>query len=231
MNKDFKTIDYIKYAFISVAVLELVACAFEIDQLRHITKPLLMPILLVYLRKGTTGQITMSFLFAAGAIIFSFVGDALLMFMERGAMFFLAGLIAFALAHLSYVLSYSRAKDSEHKIPVLTKILYAIPFLIVLVGVLIWVLPGVEAMMKLPVVLYGVIINMTILVAIYRNGGAIQESVNQVTLGSIFFLMSDMLLALNLFVQPMANADVWVMLTYIFAQWNIINGLQKHYNA
>lgn len=230
--KDLKTIDYIKYGFIAVAILELVGCAFEIDQLRHMTKPLLMPILLVYLRKGTTERITLSFLFAAGALIFSFIGDALLMFADHSQLFFLIGLGAFSITHVLYSFAFNKAVISDlDPRPLLTKVLYAVPFVVILVFVLSWVLPSVDFSMKFLIVMYTIVITAMVLSAIYRNGRSNQEGVNQVILGGVFFLMSDTLLALDMFVQSMANASVWIMLTYILAQWNIINGLQKHYNA
>ncbi|MGL1887088.1 MAG: lysoplasmalogenase [Reichenbachiella sp.] len=223
--------DWIKYVFIAVVALEIVSRAMGWEKIGHMTKPLLMPILLVYFRKGTTGPMTLSFLFGAGGLMFSFAGDALLMFTHLSELYFMLGLGAFAIAHILYVLAFSKAVDlGSEPMSKIQKFLFAIPFLIYLGIMLNALMPGVGSELKIPVVAYMfVIISMT-LSAVYRNGRADQVSINQVILGAIFFVLSDTLLAMNKFYFPMENAGIWVMLTYVLAQWNIVNGLQKHYN-
>ncbi|PIB35995.1 hypothetical protein BFP72_11615 [Reichenbachiella sp. 5M10] len=218
----------LKYVFVTVCVAELLALMFDATHFRHFTKPLLMPVLLVYFRQGTTGRLTPSFLWAAGALIFSFVGDSVLMYDQP--MYFLLGLGAFAVAHLLYIQSFAKAVVPESPSPnALAKLLYAVPFLIVF-GVLMSALWPHLGDLKLPVAGYALILIAMVLSAIYRNGRSDQQGVSQVIFGAILFLLSDALLALDRYYLPMENAGIWVMLTYLLAQWNIVNGLQKHYN-
>ena len=42
--------------------------------------------------------------------------------------------------------------------------------------------------------------------------------------GALFFVMSDSLLAVNKFYQPLAYAGVFIMLTYCLAQYLIVRG-------
>lgn len=218
----------LKYVFIGVAVLELLTRMMGWEHYHHYTKPLLMPVLLIYLRQGTTGRLIPSFLFAAAALIFSFLGDSILMY--EGETYFLLGLGGFALAHLMYMVAFSKAVDSNTSAPNwLARGLYAIPFLIVFAFLLSALWPNLGGM-KIPVIAYALIIIGMNLSAVYRQNRSNMESIRQVIFGAVLFFLSDSLLALNKFYMPMANAGFWVMSTYILAQWNIINGLQKHYN-
>ncbi|MBU2913899.1 lysoplasmalogenase [Reichenbachiella agariperforans] len=218
-----------KYVFVGVCIAELLTRIFDVPQLQHFTKPLLMPVLLVYFRQGTTGRLTPSFLWAAAALVFSFVGDSVLMYDQP--IYFMIGLGAFAVAHVFYMVSFSGAVASGVAGPILlSKGLYAIPFLTVY-GILMSALWPTLGTFKIPVAVYALILIGMALSAVYRNGRSGQQGVSQVIFGAILFLLSDSLLALNKFYMPMANAGIWVMSTYLLAQWNIINGLQKHYNA
>ncbi|MDP4679522.1 MAG: lysoplasmalogenase, partial [Cyclobacteriaceae bacterium] len=57
-----------------------------------------------------------------------------------------------------------------------------------------------------------------------------QSSFNQVFFGAILFMISDSLLGLNKFLLPIENAQLFILMTYMLAQWNIVNGLLKHFN-
>ncbi|UXP32282.1 lysoplasmalogenase [Reichenbachiella agarivorans] len=218
-----------KYIFIGVCVAELLSRAFEWEAIHHVTKPLLMPVLLVYFRQGTTGRLTPSFLLAGLGLILSFIGDSMLLF--EGELYFVLGLAAFAIAHIFYIVAFSKAVLPKTKSPsALSKMLYALPFLL-LFGILMSALWPHVGELKIPVAVYAVIIIVMALSAVYRNGRAPQDSVNQVIFGAVLFLLSDSLLALDRFYMPMENAGVWIMSTYMLAQWNLINGLQKHYNS
>lgn len=217
-----------QYVFVAVVLVELLALMMEWQNVRHFSKPLLMPILLFYLRQGTTGKLSPSFLLAAVALIFSFVGDSFLMY--EGEMYFMIGLAAFAVAHIAYIFSFSKAVgDSTQGPSTLAKLLYAIPFVFLYVVLLVAIWPNLGGL-KIPVAVYAAILISMVLAAIFRHNRSNIDSVRGVIFGAILFLLSDSLLALNMFFEPMQNAGVWVMSTYILAQWNIINGLQKHYN-
>ena len=225
-----KTATILKYAFIVLAIAEIIAEMISSEMLVHLTKPLLMPVLLVYMRKGTTRPINLSLLLAAAALIFSFVGDSVLMYAAKGEMYFLIGLGAFAIAQLFYVFSFSRAVNTNiSPLSHLLKGLYALPFFIYSVVLLSMIWEGIGAL-QIPVTIYTLLIMFMALSAVYRQGRADREGVNQVIFGVILFVLSDSLIAIDRFYLPMENAGVFIMITYILAQWNIVNGLVKHYN-
>ncbi|MCV9385178.1 lysoplasmalogenase [Reichenbachiella ulvae] len=217
-----------QYVFVGVVVVELLALMMGWEHVRHFSKPMLMPVLLFYLRQGTTGRLSPSFLFAAVALIFSFVGDSFLMY--EGEMYFMIGLAAFAVAHIAYIVAFSNAVNENTQGPnPLAKVLYAIPFVFLFVFLLMAIWSNLGGL-KIPVAVYAAILISMVLAAIYRHNRSNIDSVRGVIFGAILFLLSDSLLALNMFFEPMQNAGIWIMSTYILAQWNIINGLQKHYN-
>lgn len=229
--KDEKTAQILKYVFIVIAVAELLSHAMQWSWLNQFTKPLLMPVLLVYFRKGTTGPVNLSFILAVFALLFSWFGDVALMYVAEADWFFLLGLGAFAVAQTLYFFSFKNARSAEEKhIPLLQHIFNIFPFAVFAIGLLYTLWPTLEGL-KLPVTIYATLICTMALGAVYRNGRTNTESFNQVVFGAILFILSDSLIAINKFYAPMENASIWIMGTYVLAQWNIINGLQKDNNG
>lgn len=220
----------VKYIFIAVALGELTSHLFGWIDVHHITKPLLMPILLVYLRKSMKAPLNTSFMFAVGALLFSFGGDSLLMY-DSKPIYFLLGLGSFAIAQTMYIFAFRKARhETDWRLPTVYRLAYATPFVIFVVVLLWMLLPEVGADMQIPVTVYALLILSMAVSAVYRVNRTNQDSYNQVFMGAVLFVLSDTLLAINKFHTPMENSRIWVMSTYILAQWNIINGLLKHYN-
>lgn len=229
--KDEKTAQILKYVFMVIAVAELLSHAMEWDWLSQFTKPLLMPVLLVYFRKGMKGPVNLSFILGVFALLFSWFGDVALMYVYEKDWFFLVGLGSFAIAQSFYFFSFKNARTSEEKqTPLLQHIFNVFPFAVFAIGLLYTLWPFLDGL-KIPVTVYATLICIMALGVVYRNGRTNTESFNQVVFGAILFILSDSLIAINKFYAPMENAAIWIMGTYILAQWNIINGLQKHYNA
>lgn len=229
--KDEKTAGVLKYVFIVIAVLELCSHAFGWNFLSQFTKPLLMPVLLIYMRKGMKVPINLSFILAVFALVFSWFGDVALMYVHEQDWFFLLGLGAFAVAQTLYFFSFKNAKirSGEDNFSPIQHVFNVFPFAVFAIGLLYTLWPFLGDM-KIPVSIYATLICTMALGAVYRNGRTHTESFNQVVFGAILFILSDSLIAINKFYAPMENASIWIMGTYILAQWNIINGLQKHYN-
>ena len=81
-----------------------------------------------------------------------------------------------------------------------------------------------------PLIAYGLLLLAMVIASILRMEQTNQPSFNQLFFGAILFLLSDSLLAMNKFLMPMENSGLFIMMTYLLAQWNIVNGLLKHYN-
>lgn len=230
--KDEKTAQILKYVFIVIAVAELLSHAMEWTWLNQFTKPLLMPVLLVYFRKVMKGPVNLSFVLAVFALLFSWFGDVALMYVAQADWFFLLGLGAFAVAQTLYFFSFKNAKtqDGGDNFAPIQHVFNVIPFAVFAIGLLYTLWPFLDGL-KIPVTIYATLICTMALGAVYRNGRTNTESFNQVIFGAILFILSDSLIAINKFYAPMENASIWIMGTYILAQWNIINGLLKDYNG
>lgn len=229
--QDEKTAKILKYIFIVIAVTELCGHALEWKFLNEMTKPLLMPVLLVYFRKGMKTPVNLSFILAVFALVFSWFGDVALMYVYKREWYFLVGLGAFAVAQTLYFFSFKNARTQPSgTTPVLQHVLNIFPFAVFAIGLLYTLWPTLGDL-KAPVTIYASLIVLMVLGAVYRNGRTNTESFNQIVFGAILFILSDSLIAINKFYAPMENSAIWIMGTYVLAQWNIINGLQKHYNA
>ena len=93
----------------------------------------------------------------------------------------------------------------------------------ILLVFLLW--PGLGPM-KVPVIVYTIVILAMALSALYRNA----EGASLVLIGAILFVSSDSLLALNKFGEPFPGARFWTMSTYILAQFLITTGMINYFN-
>lgn len=155
---------------------------------------------------------------AAGALFFSLAGDAFLMF--EG--FFIPGLVSFLLAHVCYIAllrsdaPWLASRRALAYISLVAAAMYA----------LLW-LGGLPAALRLPVLAYvGVIATMAAQAwgrhRVLRNPASLL-----VAAGASLFMLSDSLLAINRFVQPLPWAAVGVLATYYAAQALILHGFLR----
>ncbi len=92
------------YFYWIIAAVEIIALTFEIDILHQIAKPLLMISLLIYFWDKSDSRKNEKWVsFVTLALVFSWIGDIMLLFTFKHFMFFFAGLSAFLIAHLVQV--------------------------------------------------------------------------------------------------------------------------------
>ena len=221
---------FIQYLFILVSVLELASHVFDIRDMHHFTKPLLIPVLMVFFRRALKTQLNSSFMLATLALIFSWIGDVSLMFEENDSIYFLIGLSGFSIAQILYIFSFKKARyNDETVISIKNQLLYSLPF-VISGAVLLWFLVPAAGELAYPLIVYSLLLLGMVIMSILRLDQTKQSSFNQVFIGALLFMISDSLLGFNKFLLPMENAQLFILLTYILAQWNIVNGLLKHYN-
>jgi uncharacterized membrane protein YhhN len=165
------------------------------------------------------------------AIIFSCAGDTLLMLQGKDGNFFMYGLGAFLVAHIFYILAYRQhqSSDTSNELQGLQKIRYAFPILLSGTGLVV-ILYSRLGGMKIPVLIYAIVLTGMVLAALFRFGKTSTSSFALVFGGAILFMISDSLIAINKFLEPLPMAGIWIMVTYIFAQYLIVTGLSKHKN-
>jgi uncharacterized membrane protein YhhN len=159
------------------------------------------------------------------AIVFSFAGDLLLMNTE----YFIAGLIAFLIAHLFYIFAYRQLRDEESQdnLRGLQRIRLAFPIILAGSGLVVILYP-VLGDLKIPVMVYALVITIMALQALFRYGRTSNISFWMVFAGALLFMVSDSLIAINKFMEPMQLGGFFILLTYAMAQLLIILGLLKH---
>jgi uncharacterized membrane protein YhhN len=215
------------YLFLFAGIIDIVFTANGEYSSRVFTKPLILIALWGFFIfsstaiKGTILRKSMS-----AALIFSWLGDVLLMFPDL----FLYGLGAFLMAHICYIISFKMAQTNPFAIGTVNFLrLFFVNLPIYLAAAMVYFLinPGLGAL-KIPVVVYLVVIVLMVTSARERFGKTNAVSFWQVFIGGSFFMVSDGVLAINKFFQPFPESGVIVMGTYIIAQFLIVRGILAH---
>lgn len=178
---------------------------------RFFTKTLLVPLLILICLLETkplshSKTQPLNHLFLTG-LIFSFFGDLFLLF-KWG---FLPGLGSFLLAHFFYIFCFTKLTVRKH-LPIL-----AVGLLVYVTVLIFYLFPYLKEM-KIPVIIYGVVIAAMLYFAVRTTN-------KNLILGAVLFVISDTVLAINLFVKETAVLSMTVMITYISAQWFLVKGL------
>jgi uncharacterized membrane protein YhhN len=150
-------------------------------------------------------------------LLLSLAGDIALLWPKEG---FLPGLVAFLLAHLAYLVAFTRVAKFASR-PLCFGV-YAL-----VAGAILWQLwPGVPGGLRGPVVAYVVCLAaMAAQAAVVWRCGAPRGGV--LALGGALFVASDALLATNKFMAPLPAASLWILTTYWAAQWCIASWLER----
>ena len=211
-----------------IALGDIIGRIFESQWLDFMFKPLIMPSLMLYVfafTKMRVNRFVKTILFGQ---FFSFIGDCALMFGGEGLPFLL-GLGSFLTAHIAYVYAFvyeiNHFGDSS-KMIILRKKWLLLPFMLVL-GVFLYILFPHLGEMTAPVCVYAFTIMCMSVTALNRSGYVSNETFTPIFIGSLLFMLSDMILAYSLFVKTFPYAGVLVMLTYISAQFLIAHGTIK----
>jgi len=208
--------------FFIIVIAELICGSIEsLSQLHYITKPLILVALIIFFGKRSKrlDQKAKTIMFLA--LMFSLLGDVLLMFVDLHANFFMGGLVAFLLAHIMYIIIFLK-QHNQHKI----KSLFLSVVLVYAMGLLYVLYDGLGDML-IPVIIYMTAILIMVVSASMRKGNVVKISYNLVFMGALFFMISDSILALNKFYQPIPYSNILIMTTYALAQYLIVLGVLK----
>src|SRR4029079_2812246 len=213
--------------FLVVLLVNLIAVYSNSESLQFIVKPLLMPLLAIYLllRTNTANSNLKGWIFLA--LFFSWAGDIFLLFEERGSNFFLFGLSAFLVAQVFYIVFFHNIRMREYIRGNALLLLLVIVYYSILVSVLSPYLGD----MKLPVRIYGVVLSFMVMLAMHTTLGKNKRAAVWMMTGAILFVASDSLLAFNKFFSAFNYSGLIVMVTYGLAQLFITEGAVKYINS
>src|SRR6476619_5029708 len=102
------------YVFFLVLIADCIAIQLGNRQLQYAFKPLIVLSLVLYFLFNTKNTATGLKKWILAALFFSWAGDCLLLFEEKDKLFFLAGLSAFLLAHIFYIVFFHIVRVREH---------------------------------------------------------------------------------------------------------------------
>ena len=212
-----------KYAaiiFWILAILDLVGIAARIELLHMIVKPMLIPALLLLLLKTHTSTPGKKLLLIG--LIFSWLGDVLLMFENKHQLFFIFGLVSFLTTHIFYIIYFLRIKSLTPSLLKKSPVYFALVFAYGIT--LVWQLFPHLGYLKLPVIIYAAVICTMLLCSLHVFLKVDKKAAVYFVAGAAAFVISDSLLAINKFYQPFAYAGIFIMLTYCAAQYLIVQG-------
>ncbi len=132
----------------------------QMEELRWLAKPLLMPLLLLAIFSYNKPPTVRPVVFILAALFFSWCGDMLLQ--AKG--FFIPGLSAFLLAHVSYVFYFLQV-GKEKKGLLHVQPLVAIPVLLYILLLLAFLIPHLGELTA-PVIFYSLAIGTMLLLAV-----------------------------------------------------------------
>ncbi|TMI93889.1 MAG: lysoplasmalogenase [Bacteroidetes bacterium] len=213
--------------FLFVLFTNLLAIYLDNDTLRFISKSALMPVLATYFltqtRSGSSGLKTWILL----ALIFSWIGDLLLLFEEKKSVFFLLGLSSFFVAQVFYIVFFHNIRMKEYIRGNALLLLLVIVYYFILMSIVSPFLGN----MKLAVRIYGVVLSFMWMLAMHTLFSKNKKAGWWMTLGAILFVASDSLLAINKFYSTFNYAPLMIMLTYGLAQLFIAEGAVRYINS
>jgi uncharacterized membrane protein YhhN len=216
--------------FILAGLLEIISQVLGLSNLHHIVKPLLMIALGLYYFYSLSSEDRSRLVLLA--IFFSFLGDSFLMYESKNPLYFMMGLGSFLFAHLVYIFCFRQHRDDEadDQLGTVQKARMAFPVILAATGLVVVLYPRLGEL-RLPVVLYAGTLMFMVLNALFRFNRTHSESFWMVFGGAVSFLISDSILAINKFLEPMPGAGVYIMVTYILAQYLIVQGIINHTRA
>jgi uncharacterized membrane protein YhhN len=199
-----------------LTVTDLLFIYFQKDHMRWFTKPLLMPLLMlvVYSYK----QSIPLYQWMLGGLFLSWAGDVLLQM--KGM--FIPGLVSFLLAHVFYI-TYFIKLNPQQKGLLQQQPLIGLPVLVYIIIFLWQLYPFLEAL-KIPVTVYGITIGTMLLMSINTKQKVNAAASTLFFNGALQFVISDSMLAVNMFAVSHTILSLCVMATYASAQFLLVKG-------
>jgi uncharacterized membrane protein YhhN len=215
--------------FFLLLLIDLISLSAGLQSIHFFTKPLLMPVLGIFLFYRLSKNPSTSWYFTIAGILLAWAGDVFLLFEQKNPSFFLFGLASFLGTHICYILLFRKLTTSadgwwkKNAWLWIAVVLYGI----ILIAILWESLGG----MKIPVIVYALCISIMVILSLRLQSAMPKAVWIYFSIGAFLFFISDSILALNKFLQPVDFAAPAIMLTYGLAQFLIVAGTVKYFGA
>ncbi len=201
--------------FLIVSMANFYSVYFDNFLVEMISKPLIVTFLAILYLINNSNKPSFWFL---SALLFSFLGDVLLLFNDS---YFVYGLASFLLSHIFYtIVTVKKIKTYSIKNVVAS----SIPYVLFLIILLYLIYENLHDFL-VPVIIYGVMISVfgvTTLVNFIQNK---TTENGWLFLGATIFIISDSLIALNKFYETKHIYGILIMITYVVAQYLICKSI------
>lgn len=213
---------------IIAALIDWAAVAKGWNTMEYFAKPAVMVFLFAWLYAATQLR-GAPFWFGMG-ILFSLIGDGLLLFPDR---MFLPGLAAFLLAQTAYIIGFSAGIVAPDFRTILLAAIIALVAAQILRKLTASLKAGGQNRLILPVQAYGLVISLMLFTAMLSLTRPDWKTVPAalVSLGAFLFYLSDIILAWNRFVVPIKNGRLLNMVAYHIGQTALIVGVVMQFSA
>ncbi len=206
---------------IEAAAVSTATSTLGLLELHFVFKPLTMLIAIIFVAmraiKSRAASRFDALLMAALAA--SLAGDVFLML--RGN-YFIAGLASFLVGHLFYIALF---RQGTPWFPSRRALVYTLG---VAAAMYAWVWGGLgDPVLKAAVAAYVTVIALMTAQAIGRAKVQRDPASTAVAVGACVFMLSDALIAINRFVQPLPGVALWVLSTYYTAQILIVHNARS----
>lgn len=210
-------------SYIGTSAVYLLIILLGQEQIAWFLKPFLLPFLLlaVYFSGNFPSK-----KFLLIALVFSWIGDIILLFADRHELFFIVGLIAFLISHIVYILLFNKQlkyKNRKNKAIFWIGVTCIIVYLFTMISIL---LPSLGDL-TIPVFVYALVISTMLLFALKGFLNWEEPGNWYILIGAIAFISSDSILAFNKFYAPIVLSSFLIMITYLVAQYLIVVGILK----
>jgi alkenylglycerophosphocholine/alkenylglycerophosphoethanolamine hydrolase len=216
------------FATIILALVDWSALWAKKPQINFLSKPaVLIALILWFTSQGGWDQAPVWF---GLALVFSLFGDIFLLLPDR---FFIFGLGAFLLAHVSYIIGFSPES------PVASLPFLVLGVMVLIVGSILYntVRRAIEsnpvhAKLKNPVLIYSIALSMMFFSAALTLAEPEWTAPSAVlaAVGGMLFFSSDSLLSYNRFVRPVPNGQLLVRIMYHLGQIALAAGVLIHFS-
>ncbi len=179
----------------------------------YIFKPLTMVFILLIAILGQAALPFYKYMIVTG-LVFSMAGDVFLMLPSDR---FVAGLVAFLIAHLFYIVAFVSEISALIWWPLIPLVTYGIVIYIILAPSL--------SKLRSPVLIYVVVILIMAWLAWNRWSQTGLSGTLLASVGAVLFVISDTILAINRFRGAFKPARALNLATYFAAQWLIASSV------
>jgi len=215
--------------FFLLLLIDLIALASGMQSIHFWTKPLLMPVLGLYVYLKLSGNPSSLWLLTLSGILLAWAGDVFLLFEYKNPSFFLFGLASFLGTHICYIFVFRKLIEPFSGWWLKNSWLW---LAVVGYGItLVYILWNNLGAMKIPVMVYASCISIMVILSLRLQTGMKKQVWIYFSLGAFLFIISDSILALNKFLQPVDFAAPAIMLTYGLAQYLISAGTVKYFGS